>query len=68
MHILITERDETYVSGLAETLHLLQWIDIVEHVLRGRIKLPGILYVFTYGIDRSVNLNPDFTLVYPGFL
>lgn len=32
VHVLITERDDINVSGLAKTLHLLWLIDIVELV------------------------------------
>lgn len=35
VRVLITERDETNVSGLAKTLHLLWLIDIVERVSGG---------------------------------
>lgn len=38
VHVLITERDDINVSGLAKTLHLLWLIDIVEFV-RGQGKL-----------------------------
>lgn len=32
VHVLITERDDINVSGLAKTLHMLRLIDIVEPV------------------------------------
>lgn len=65
-HILIVERDEINMSGLAKTVHLLPLIDIEVHVL-GKVELPRVLYVFTYDKDRSVNLSLAFTLVYPDF-
>jgi len=37
---LMTERDGIDMSGLAKTSHLLQLIDIVEHVWGVGVKLP----------------------------
>lgn len=66
--ILITERDEISVSGLAKTLHLLWMIDIVDHVWGGELNCLVFCTSLLNDIDRSVNLSLDFTLVYSGFL
>lgn len=59
VHVRITERDEINVSGLAKTLHLLWLIDWCGgkiDLFRGKIKVPSILYVFTYGIDQWISI------------
>lgn len=59
VHVRITERDEINVSGLAKTLYLLWLIDWCGgkiDLFRGKIKVPSILYVFTYGIDQWISI------------